>query len=141
MPRVYATAADLENYLGINTAPLDAQRLLTRASESVDDALLAAVYPTDASGYPTILAHREAVRDAACAIVEWWSEDTGTGDETGAQGVWQSASAGAVSLSRGGSTGSGGVTNSTTVRPGYLPPRAYGYLHRAGLLPGTVFQR
>lgn len=139
MPRVYATAADLENYLGTSTAPLDAQRLLTRASEAVDDALLAAVYPTDANGYPTIIVQRDAVRDAACAIVEWWSEDTGTGDETGAQGVWQSASAGAVSLSRGGSNGK--QTNSTTVRPGYLPPRAYGYLHRAGLLPGTVFQR
>lgn len=137
MPRVYATPADLENYTG-TTAPDDAQRLLTRASEDVDTALATAVYPVDALGYPTDTAKREAVRDAACAIVEWWSTDKGTGDETGAQGVWSSVSAGAVSMSKGGASGTSGTTS---VRPGFLPPRALGFLTRAGLLQGVVFIR
>lgn len=138
MSLVFATTADLENFTG-QTAPADATRLLKRASEAISDALLTAVYATDAEGYPSNAAEREAVREATCAVVEWWSEDRGTGDETGAQSSWTSVTAGAVSLSRSG--GSGGASGSTAIGPGRLPPRARGFLQRAGLLPGTVYQR
>lgn len=138
MPRSYATPADLENFTGTD-APEDAQRLLQRASEEVDTALMTSVYATDTLGFPTDVAKREAMRDAACAVVEWWSTDKGTGDETGAQGVWSSVSAGAVAMSKGG--GASGTSGSTSVRPGWLPPRAHGFLSRAGLLSSAVYTR
>ena len=133
--RVYATPADLAEYLGLLDPPDDAQRLLLRASEEVDSTLMASVYAVDDTDhYPVVQEQRDACRDAVCAIVEWWAE---TGDETGASGAWTSASAGAVSLSRTGSASSG----STQVKAMQLPPRALGYLQRSGLLPGTVYQR
>lgn len=140
--RVYATPADLANYLGLDEAPADAQRLLARASEAVDDNLVTAVYATDDDGYPTDTLQREAVKLAACAVVEWWGDERGTGDETGAASVWNSVSAGSVSLSRTVSPGgASGGTGSTQVKAGALPPRALSYLHRAKLLPGVVFIR
>lgn len=140
--RVYATPADLANYLGLDEAPADAQRLLARASEAVDDALVTAVYATDDDGYPTDELQRQAVSLAACAVVEWWGDERGTGDETGAASVWNSVSAGSVSLSRTvAAGGASGGTGSTQVRAGQLPPRALSYLHRAKLLPGVVFIR
>ena len=140
--RVYATPADLATYLGLDEAPTDAQRLLARASEAVDDNLITAVYAVDDDGYPTDTLQREAVKLAACAVVEWWGDERGTGDETGAASVWSSVSAGSVSLSR--STAPGGATGgtgSTQVRAGQLPPRALSYLRRSQLLPGVVFTR
>lgn len=138
---VYATPADLENYLGA-PAPVDAQRLLARASEAVDDALITSVYATDVDGYPTEPDQREAVKLATCAVIEWWGDERGTGDETGVSSAWTSVRAGSVALSRpGGSGGATGGSGSTQVRPGTLPPRAYSYLHRAKLLPGVVFIR
>lgn len=131
MPGPYATAADLEAFTGA-TPPADADRLLRRASEEIDTALITAVYATDDTGNPTDPAHIEAVKNATCAVVEWWSE---TGDETGAGSSWTSVGAGSVNLSRSGQ----GSAGSTQIRPGYLPPRAWGFLHRSGLLPGTVF--
>lgn len=130
MPGPYATAADLDEFMG--EAPSDADRLLRRASEEVDTALITAVYPVDEQGNPTNPEHAEAMKNATCAIVEWWGE---TGDPTGAGSAWTSVGAGSVNLSRGGQ----GSTGSTQVRPGYLPTRAWGFLHRSGLLPGTVF--
>lgn len=139
--RVYATPVDLAAYLGA-AAPADATRLLARASEAVDDALLTSVYATDVDGYPTDTDQREAVRLAACAIVEWWGDERGTGDETGVSSAWTTVRAGSVSLGRsGGSGGASGGSGSTQVRPGTLPPRAYSYLRRSGLLPGVVFNR
>lgn len=132
--RIYATSADLAEYLG-TPAPDDADRLLARASEAIDDALLTAVYVVDVDGFPTNADQREALKLATCAVIEWWGADRGTGDETGAAGVWGSVSAGSVSLSRGTGKGSG----STQVTAGALPSRAYGYLRRAGLLTGTVY--
>lgn len=129
MARTYATAAELATYLGLDTPPEDADRLLLRASEALDGALMASVYAVDDQGYPSADQQREAVANAACAIVEWWQE---TGDELGANAQWTSVSAGSVSLS-------GGKAGASQVRPGALPPRAAGYLQRSGLLPGRVF--
>lgn len=139
--RVYATPSDLTAYLG-TAAPADAERLLARASEAVDDALLTAVYAVDTDGYPTEPIQREAVKLAACAIVEWWGDERGTGDETGVSSAWTNVSAGSVSLGRSGGPGSAtGGSGNTQVRANALPPRALSYLRRAQLLGGVVSTR
>ncbi|MFF9284865.1 head-tail connector protein [Streptomyces griseosporeus] len=128
MARVYATPADLAAWTG-QPAPPDAERLLGRASEDIDRALLTAVYDTGADGMPTETDVRDALRDATCAQVEY---QQATGDDgTGAAGRWDSVSLGPVSLSgrRGASTATGGVD---------LGPRAEGALRAVGLLPGVI---
>lgn len=129
MARVYATPEQLSAWTG-QPAPAGADRMLARASEDVDDALLTAVYVTDAAGMPTDPAVREALAEATCAQVEY---QLATGDDgTGAAGRWDSVSIGPVSLSgrRSGRAAAGGVD---------LAPRAGRALTRAGLLPGVIW--
>lgn len=119
--RVYATTTQLANQL--QAAPdLDAVRQLAEASKALDDALLTALYDTDDDGMPTDADVAAAFAEAVCYIIEWWGE---TGDEVGADGGWQSASAGPVSLTRGPDT-----TTAQPVAGGYLPPRAAAALRR-----------
>lgn len=134
MPRVYAMHQDLINYtegsaFTVPTEP-ESARLRTRASELVDEALLAAVYDTNPTTHlPTDPEVAAAMRDAVCAQLVWWDE---TGDEQGAADRYTSVSIGSVTLARGGSTaaaGSGGRT---------LGPSAATHLRLAGLIPGAV---
>lgn len=126
---VYATPEQLTAWTG-QPAPTDADRLLRRASEDVDSALLTAVYCTDAQGMPTDTAIITALADATCAQVEWWQETGDTG--TGAADRWGSVSIGSVAMSgrRGGPQAPGDVD---------LAPRAHRVLARAGLLPGVIW--
>ncbi|MEV5673509.1 hypothetical protein AB0L28_32650 [Streptomyces sp. NPDC052503] len=129
MPRVYATPEQLTAWTG-QPAPPDADRLLARASEDVDDALLSAVYVTDALGVPTDPKIVAALADATCAQVEY---QQATGDDgTGAAGRWDAVSIGPVSLSgrQSGPQAAGDVD---------LAPRAHRALKRAGLLPGVIW--
>nr|WTB07398.1 hypothetical protein OG546_26175 [Streptomyces antimycoticus] len=129
MGRVYATPEQYTAWTG-QPAPADADRLLARASEDVDDALTTAVYATDALGMPTDPAIVQALADATCAQVEY---QQATGDDgTGAAGRWDAVSIGPVSLSgrKDGPTAAGDVD---------LAPRAYRALRRAGLLPGVIW--
>jgi hypothetical protein len=125
---VYATAAELAAYTG-QPAPADAERLLTRASQDVDDALRTAVYSTDSAGMPTDPAIVAALSEATCAQVEY--QQATSDDGTGAAGRWDSVSIGPVSLSgrRDAPRGVGDVD---------LAPRADRTLRRAGLLPGVI---
>ena len=127
--RIYATPEQLAAYTDVS-APDGADRLLARASEDVDSALLTAVYPVDDAGLPLDAELRDALRDAVCAQVEFWL--AGGDDGTGAAGQWDSVSIGPVSLSgrSGGTAGASGVE---------LAPRAGRALRRAGLEPGYVF--
>ncbi|MBX6357359.1 MAG: hypothetical protein IRZ05_16090 [Micromonosporaceae bacterium] len=129
MARVYATPEQLTAWTG-QPAPPDAERLLARASEDVDDALISAVYATDAAGMPTDPAIVQALADATCAQVEY---QQATGDDgTGAAGRWDSVSIGPVSLSgRADAPAAAGDVD--------LAPRAYRVLRRAGLLPGVIW--
>ncbi|MGE9695919.1 hypothetical protein [Streptomyces sp. CH6] len=129
MPRVYATPDQLAAWTG-EAAPADAERLLARASEDVDDALLSAIYATDAEGRPTDPAVAAALADATCAQVEY---QLATGDDgTGAGGRWGSVSIGPVSLSDPrDAPRAGGELD--------LAPRAYRVLRRAGLTPGVIW--
>ncbi|MET7450680.1 hypothetical protein ABZT03_02065 [Streptomyces sp. NPDC005574] len=128
MARVYATPEQLAAWTG-QPAPSDAGRLLARASEDVDDALLTALYCTDTAGMPTNPKIVQALADATCAQVEY---QLATGDDgTGAAGRWGSVSIGPVSLSdRRDST--------PTANEVDLAPRAFRALKRAGLLPGVI---
>jgi hypothetical protein len=116
--RVYATPADLTNYAGPNVVDDDSPRLLARASELVDSQLLAAVYDTDADGYPVDVKVRATLRDATCAVVEWWQD---TGDSTGAGAQFTESQIGTLRLKR-------------TTPPPDLPPAAARILTTAGLL-------
>jgi hypothetical protein len=128
MPRVYATPDQLADATG-HPAPPDAERLLARASEDVDDALITAVYRTDADGMPTDPAIVAALTAATVAQVEYVAALGG--DDTGAAGQWDSVSIGPVSMSgrRGGPVGSAVD----------IGPRALRTLSRAGLLPGVIW--
>ncbi|MDT0346762.1 hypothetical protein [Streptomyces litchfieldiae] len=128
--RVYATPEQLAAWTG--QPPPDAGRLLARASEDIDSALLTAVYAADPSGYPTRARVRDALADATCAQVEQWLA-TGSDGVTTAE-AWDSVSIGPVSLSGRSST----TPPTATVAGVELAPRAYRALHRAGLLPGEV---
>jgi hypothetical protein len=127
--RVYATSEDYAAWTG-QPAPDGVERLLTRASEDIDDALLTSVYCTDDAGVSTEADVREALRDATCAQVEYQQETGDTG--TGAAGKWDSVSLGPVSLSGRKDTASGPADLD-------LAPRAHRALRRAGLLPGVVW--
>ncbi|MFE0877313.1 hypothetical protein ACFW4X_21060 [Streptomyces smyrnaeus] len=129
MARIYATPEQLTAWTG-QPAPAGAERLLARASADIDDALLTAVYATDAAGMPTHPDTVQALADATCAQVEY---QLAMGDDgTGAAGRWDSVSIGPVSLSgrRQEPTASGDVD---------LAPRASRALKRAGLLPGVIW--
>ncbi|AGP56825.1 hypothetical protein [Streptomyces rapamycinicus] len=129
MGSVYATREQLATYTGA-PAPEGAERLLARASEDIDAALLTAYYATDPDGDPTEQHVVDALRDATCAQVEY---QLATGDDgTGAAGVWDAVSIGPVSLSgrRAGPPAASGVD---------LAPRAHRALLRAGLLPGVIW--
>ncbi|MET9138903.1 hypothetical protein [Streptomyces parvulus] len=125
--RVYATTTQLAEYLGA-AVPLDAVRLLTDASRALDDALKTARYCVDDDGVPTEPAVAAAFAEAVCAIVQWWDE---TGDPVGADGGWDSVSAGPVSLSGRSGTGAAPIAG------GALPPRALAALQR---VPGCHLQ-
>ncbi|MFF4177650.1 MULTISPECIES: hypothetical protein [unclassified Streptomyces] len=128
MGRVYATPEQLSAWTG-QPAPPDAERLLARASEDVEDALTAAIYDTDDAGMPTDPVVVQALADATCAQVEYVAAQGG--DDTGAAGQWDSVSIGPVSMSgrRGGPVGSAVD----------IGPRALRTLARAGLLPGVIW--
>lgn len=119
--RVYATTTQLAEYLGA-AVPVDAVRLLTDASRALDDALKTARYCVDDDSLPTEPAVTAAFAEAVCAIVQWWGE---TGDPVGADGGWDTVSAGPVALSRG-----SGSAAATPVAAGNLPPRALAALQR-----------
>ncbi|MEQ4610686.1 hypothetical protein ABMX48_31735 [Streptomyces cavourensis] len=93
--RVYATTTDLANALK-EAPPLNAQKLLERASELLDsDFLLTAIYDVDDDGMPTHPLVISGFRDAVCAQVEFWGE---VGEETDISGPLQGAQIGSVNL-------------------------------------------
>ncbi|MEV0413952.1 hypothetical protein AB0I68_24865 [Streptomyces sp. NPDC050448] len=123
----YATPEQLAAWTG-QPAPADAERLLARAGEDIDSALLTAVYPVDEDGDPLDPEVRAALANATCAQVEF--QLAGGDDGTGAGGQWDSVSIGPVSLS--------GRSSRTAAAGVELAPRADRALRRAGLTPGRV---
>lgn len=133
--RVYATTTDLANFLHA-APPIGAKVLLIDASRAIARVLIQSVYYADEDGYPLDAIQRRAVRDATCAIVEWWGE---TGDPLGTSGDWASASAGNVAITK--ASGSDGTPRSMIVTGRDLPSKAWTALTEAKLLPGVIYQR
>jgi len=126
---VYATPEDLTDYTG-KPAPADAQTRLDRAADTIDDALLCAVYDTDAEGNPTAPEIIRALRRATCAQAARWIA-TGA-DADGTPPEHRSVRIGSVQLDR--------APPTERARSGRdeLAPHAATILRRAGLLPGTI---
>lgn len=135
-PRVYATLANLTAYAPAELADLlpvepEATRLLTSASQVIERALKAALYPTDANGMPTLTQNIDTMARATCAQALFWMA---TDDELGIQGMYASVSIGNVSLAR------GGRGDSTIVTGQQLAPQAETELSAGQMLPGSLVQ-
>ncbi len=122
----YATGAQLTEYLGA-PGPVDAARLLARASELVDDHTITAVYDVDTLGAPTYQPVIDALRDAACAQVEHWLAGD---EEDDILGPLEGVSLAGMQVQYG-----AGANRPT---PMYLAPRAARHLRSAGLLSAAV---
>lgn len=124
---VYATSEQLASYLQ-GTAPADAGRLLSRASELIDDHIVTAIYDTDTNGMPTDTAVVATLQQATCAQVEYWiagdEEDDILGPVQGLQLAGMQVQYGA------------GENRAT---PMYLAPRAARALRNGGLLSAGVW--
>ncbi|MFG1997882.1 hypothetical protein ACGFNU_01890 [Spirillospora sp. NPDC048911] len=120
----YATVQQLQAFSG-NTPPADAERLLDRAAEFVDDLLLTARYATDAAGLPADPKIAEVLSRATCAQAAYWLE---TGDAEGAGAHYQSVHIGSITLTR----GAGGSN-------GRVAPQAATILRTARLLRGAIY--
>lgn len=129
------TSEQLAGYLYDDEAatgrlPVDAARLLARASELVADTTLTAVYDVDDDDNPTDDKVIGGMRDAVCAQVEFWVAGD---EEDDVLGPLQGMSTGT------GQQQYGAGENRAT--PMYLAPRAARHLRLAGLLGGAVGTR
>jgi hypothetical protein len=88
----YAETSDLEAWLGSSrSAPSDAERLLTRASDLIDSIVVATFAVDATTKLPTNTDTAAALRDACCAMVEFWLEVGETNDIDGLAGTPVSA--------------------------------------------------
>jgi hypothetical protein len=115
MAEPYATTSELADWLG-TSAPADAERLLERASELLDSIVVASFAVDPETKLPTDADTAAALRDACCAVVEFWRE---VGEENDVDGL------AGTPVSTGGYSGRRAPANS---------PRAIRILRQAGLL-------
>jgi hypothetical protein len=118
----YATVEQLTTYLG-TSMPTDAPRLLDRASEIIDSALLTATYAVDTAGAPTDAEVAGALADATCAQVEFWLAG---GEEDDILGPVQGVAVGGMQLQYG--------AGSNRTAPVELAPRAARHLRSCSLI-------
>jgi len=120
----YATVDDLHAYLGAEP-PADCQRLLARAQELIDSALVSSFYATDTNGNPTDAGVLAGFNKAVCAQVEWWLANGG--DEFEQMSQFVSFSIEGISATR----------NSSSQRSFRLCPRAWDALRE--VITGVQF--
>jgi len=120
----YATSTELSTFTGAS-APVDATRLLLRASSLIDDYIRTAVYPVDVDNFPTATDDIAALRDATCAQVEFW---VASDEEDDILGPVQGVNLGDMALQYG--------AGDNRVSPLYLAPRAARILRIAHLYSG-----
>ncbi|MDQ1053176.1 hypothetical protein QE394_001104 [Arthrobacter sp. SORGH_AS 212] len=134
--KVYATEAELSEWMTPATVPANAAALLRSASGLVRSSTKMATYGTDADGYPTNTALRTAFRDATTAQAQYWA-DLGIDPSKGAAGVAPLA----ASKSIGGASINYSVYATTAEAragaAGVLGPDAFYILEEAGLLSGS----
>jgi len=122
----YATADDLQAWLGLEAVPADAALQLDRASRLIDNALFGAIYSTDpVTLLPTDANIITALKEAVVAQIEWW---TVTGDPLETYGDFHDINV----------LDAGIAVKRTPGRRPRLAPRAYDILHQASLLPATI---
>ena len=98
VPGVYASVADYQTYTGdLFTPTTRVQVELQTASIVLDNALIGAVYPTDADSMPTYPAHIDAFRRACIEQVKF---QLANDDPALVKSQYASTSLGGVSLSR-----------------------------------------
>lgn len=126
-PGVYATVAQYRAWSGDQITPdaLVSVRL-QRASEDIDNALIAAVYAVNANGMPTDPMVINAFMRACCAQCQFLMADN---DDAGVKRQYSSTSMGGVSQSR--------IPSATGNALPPLAPRAAQILHTAGVLPSA----
>jgi len=123
-PGVYATVAQYQNKTGdLFTPTARVQQELITASEVIDEALIGAVYPTDADSMPTNPAHIDLFMRATCAQAQFQIDNN---DRSYVKSQYSSMSMGGVSQTR------------TARAQGFvlppLAPRAAQILHTGGAL-------
>jgi len=121
-PRIYATEADYRTWTGDLTAAASPAQL-RGASARLDNALRGVYYLTDSGGLPTDTDVAAALKDATCAIVQYW-EETGDTSGSGAGAEYQTASIGSASYTR---------NAAAAVSSSRLPQLAVDILAAAGL--------
>lgn len=110
----YATPTQLAAFLGATPAPADAARMLVRASELIDNTVLASFDLGD-DELPTDETTAAVLADATCAVVEAWAE---VGEENDIDGLAGSQIS---------------VQGYSGPRAPTLPPRAARILANAGM--------
>jgi len=127
LPGVYASVAQYRAWAGDNVTPQ--QRIsvvLSRASEQIDVALVAAVYRTDADGMPLDAAIANVLVRACCAQAQYL---IAVNDDAGVKREYAGISVGGVSYSR------APVMQGNALPP--VCPQALAILRVAGVLPAA----
>lgn len=126
-PGVYANVAQYQAWSGDTWTPAGrVQVMLQRASEDIDAALVAAVYPVNANGMPTDPMVIDLFTRATSAQCQFLLADN---DPAGVKRQYSSTSMGGVSQSR--------VGSMTGLQMPPLAPRAAQILHVGGVLPSA----
>ena len=113
----YATDAQLQTWLGTQAMPAEPDRLLQRASDLLDRAMVTWRYTTDAVTFlPTDPVTIAAFASAVCAQVEWWMATLDDLGELATQ--YDSTTFEGITLNRAGKP----------FNPNRLAPRAYDIL-------------
>ncbi len=122
MTTAYAVEADLEAFLPASVGPVaDAARLLERAAELLDDTVRRPFAVDSVTKLPTDPDIAEAMKQASCAIIEYWL--LGPGEEHDVEGMHgRRVSIGHLSVNQ---------------LPDELAPRAVRILHTAGMLSSS----
>jgi hypothetical protein len=123
-PGVYANVPQYQAWSGDTLTPYQLVSVkLQRASEDIDNALIGAVYATNANGMPTDPMLIDALVRATCAQCQFLLADN---DDAGIKRQYASTSMGGVSQTR--------VAAMTAMPLPPLAPRAAQILHVAGIL-------
>ncbi|GAA1454137.1 hypothetical protein [Nocardiopsis tropica] len=83
MAPVYATPAELAEWLGLDEPPVGAVTALRDASLAIDGLLIGAVYETDTDGKPTDQHVIDTLRDATCAQATFKPKGSNTPSDPG----------------------------------------------------------
>ena len=126
-PGVYASPQQYRDWSGDNATPVPRVLVtLRRASEDLDMALVAAVYPVNPNGMPTDPTVIDLLQRACCAQCQFLLADN---DPAGIKRMYSSTSMGGVSQTR--------IAGMTGLQMPPLGPRAAQILHVGGVLPSA----